>query len=443
MQIRIVDEEGLGTALMMDGFSDSEVENARQAIRSQFRDAAQMLFRGILEKKMPDTMEVRMVQNTAAEREERESVRLASFDSARSRDGFLVFLIYEATVKHVLEEKDAGLLRTTVIHEMTHAADFSMIRQCRGFLGRLADKISKMYGNVFEQTGMNAYEALYDFLDMLRHYRNEGVALLGQCLLTRKKFPAYGKELDIFNRVFELSLMWAKTIANGEPVSESFRKQRYDLAYSTSPFIMLLVLDMRKSIGHSLVLRLQKGLRTGVYDLTDDEISEVLSQSMSLSLSTYIQGILEANRADCHVAPIVPFLELCALLQNDYDEDSIGIFSELMENPGLVSSSFVESIEGIMGSLFADRVLEERHRDFCQNPPDPRLYPRMLDKVGALHGVIRTDKDPDRRLVAQWALTYLYDDIDVIHDRMLVIGLMDDMMVLDCALEVLGLGCTF
>ena len=144
MKIRIVDEEGLGTALMMDGFTDREIDNARQVIRSQFGEVAKTLLLSVLEKNIPETIEVRMVQNTAAEREERESIRLASFDSERSLEGSWVFVVYEVTVKYVLEGKEPDLLRTTIIHEMMHAADLSMIRLSRSFLGELIEKINKV-----------------------------------------------------------------------------------------------------------------------------------------------------------------------------------------------------------------------------------------------------------------------------------------------------------
>ncbi|MBO4822344.1 MAG: hypothetical protein J5548_12890 [Prevotella sp.] len=55
----------------------------------------------------------------------------------------------------------------------------------------------------------------------------------------------------------------------------------------------------------------------------------------------------------------------------------------------------------------------------------------------ALYAFLKNENDSDRKLIAQWALTYFFDDEDVIHDDIHGMGFVDDLVVLDYALNLL------
>lgn len=46
-------------------------------------------------------------------------------------------------------------------------------------------------------------------------------------------------------------------------------------------------------------------------------------------------------------------------------------------------------------------------------------------------------RNPDRKSGAQWALTYFFDDEDIIHDDVAGIGYVDDITVIDYAIRLL------
>lgn len=66
------------------------------------------------------------------------------------------------------------------------------------------------------------------------------------------------------------------------------------------------------------------------------------------------------------------------------------------------------------------------------------LYPQLKEKVTMLYSVLKKDDNPDRRRLAQWALTYFFDDEDIIHDDVSGLGLIDDMTIIDYAISLLN-----
>ena len=85
MNIIIKDDQGLDTALMMDGYSREERIEAKQTIRAQFRDTASKVFKEILGKPLPETMIVNMCISDNEELKGETAARLASYSVVLSR----------------------------------------------------------------------------------------------------------------------------------------------------------------------------------------------------------------------------------------------------------------------------------------------------------------------------------------------------------------------
>jgi len=61
----------------------------------------------------------------------------------------------------------------------------------------------------------------------------------------------------------------------------------------------------------------------------------------------------------------------------------------------------------------------------------------LKDKVTAQYSILKNNDNPDRRRTAQWALTYFFDDEDIIHDEVSGLGLVDAITVIDYAIRLL------
>lgn len=432
MNIIIRDDQGLDTALMMDGYSKEQRMNAKKIIRAQFRDTAIQVFQEILAKPLPETIIVNMSISNREEIKGESAARLASFNAELSRNGSLFFNIQEITVKTVLDHIDTTLFESTVIHEMFHAADQQMLENDSRLFKSIRNDIYEEE-NSFNHQGTNTHIALLSTLTMLHHYRAEGIAILGESLLMKSKFGTVDYATKQFCKVFELTMMRAQMRVGGNRENDVFDKEAFHQAYAVAPIILLLVMDKRGDIEHKLATKALDGLSTGNYDLKDDEVITIMRSALALGLTGFIQGLTSLSD---DVAPIRPFLKFCALVQQDGDVDNNNAYQQLLSQPQS-EENFNAAMDQIMGSCMPEEELDELYTQFWGNTVDDSTYPQMKEKVKFIFSIFKNDKNPDRQRLAQWALTYFFDDEDIIHDDVSGLGLIDDMTVIDYATRLL------
>ena len=432
MNIIIRDDQGLDTALMMDGYSKEQRMEAKQIIRGQFRDTAHKVFEDILGRSLPDTIIVNMSINDREEIKGESAARLASFNSELSRNDSLYFNIREITVKTVLDHSDTKLFKSTVIHEMFHAADQQMLENDYRLFDAIRNDIYEEE-NSFNHQGTNTHIALLSTLSMLHHYRAEGIAILGESLLMKSKFGTIEYATKQFCKVFELTMMRAQMRIGGNREKDVFDKEAFHQAYAVAPIILLLVQDKRGDIKHEVATKALDGLATGNYDLTDDEVITIMRSSLALGLTGFIQGLTSLSD---DVAPIRPFLDFCASVQQDGDEENNNAYQQLLSQPQS-EENFNVAMDQIMGSCMPEKELDELYLKFKGSAEGDSLYPQIREKVESLYSIFKNDESLDRQRLAQWALTYFFDDEDIIHDDVSGLGLIDDMTVIDYATRLL------
>lgn len=59
-----------------------------------------------------------------------------------------------------------------------------------------------------------------------------------------------------------------------------------------------------------------------------------------------------------------------------------------------------------------------------------------MEKVDTLYTCFKNEGNPKNKHIAQLALTYLFNQNDLIHDDLEGIGLVDDVTVIDHALKI-------
>lgn len=432
MNIIIRDDQGLDTALMMDGYSKEQRMDAKQIIRAQFRDTAIRVFQKILNKPLPETIIVNMSISDREEIKGESAARLASFNAELSRNGSLYFNIREITVKTVLDHSDTKLFKSTVIHEMFHAADQQMLENDYRLFDAIRNDIYEEE-NSFNHQGTNTHIALLSTLSMLHHYRAEGIAILGESLLMKSKFGTIEYATKQFCKVFELTMMRAQMRIGGNREKDVFDKEAFHQAYAVAPIILLLVQDKRGDIKHEVATKALDGLATGNFELKDDEVITIMRSSLALGLTGFIQGLTSLSD---DVAPIRPFLDFCASVQQDGDEDNINAYQQLLSQPQS-EENFNAAMDQIMGSCMPEEELDELYSNFKESAEGNSLYPQRREKVESLYSIFKNDESLDRQRLAQWALTYFFDDEDIIHDDVSDLGLIDDMTVIDYATRLL------
>lgn len=432
MNITVRDEQGIGMLFMMEGVSQEQFLQVKRIIGQQFRWAAQVVFGEVLQRELPDTIMIDLGQNDCKELAKEEGVRMAEFNAELSSGSHLFFSVREFVIRGILEQNGLEEFTVTVCHEMIHAADLAMLAKSYRLLSGLGKEIEEEY--MQQNYGDYTNATLLRTLVVFNRYRGEGVAILGSHLLMKREFPTTREMIGAFCVIYLMTMVRAQHRLNGEyEGDDTIDEATIAVAYQVAPAILLLVLDKRGDVRKELSQKAFVGLNTGNFDLTDEEVNEILRASFSLDLSGYIQGLLLLGDA---IAPIQPLLEFCARLQRDWDDDNMKEFARLVRQPATVSS-FKSVMRKIMGSRMSKEELDHEYETFVGNPVVAADYPQMKEKVIRLYQMQKTDVDPDKRSIAQWALTYLFDEQDVIHDDIVALGFVDDMTVIDYALKML------
>lgn len=434
MNILIKDEQGLGFVLMMENYSQDQIQTAKETIRKQFKDIAKMVFSEVLGKPLPETMVVDLSQNTNEEMKGDKNPLLAYFNPQLSRTDHLIFSIREITVKEALAHSDDEKVRATVIHEMLHAADLPVLGRVCKLLNDLKNDIYARTDDFSTQDEAEAFWALYATLRLFDHYRAEGIAILGEHLLTKRPMKVVVDTETWFRKVYERTLMLSKIKASGCMVSgKIFDETTFESAYLVTPSILLLVLTRRGDVASELAAKALEGLNSGTFDLSEDETKTIIRAAMSLSLSDYVQGVVSLGD---RVAPAKPFLEFCILLNDEnWGGDDVEAFISLLRQPQTVES-FNDALEHIMGYTMREAVIDAHYEAFVEDTDIEAISPGIKDKVARLYDELKNGSDPDKKKTVKWALTYLFEDNDIICDDIKGIGYVDDMAVIDYALEI-------
>ena len=463
INVSIKDQDGLGLLLRNNyGYSQEQIIDAERTIRRQFRSAANFVFSTILQKTPPQTIEVQTSQNTDEELDGKEGIRLASFSLQRSRPDFLTFIIHEKTFRDVLDNNDMTKFKSTVIHEMIHAADYPIVKGILNLKNQIAEENAYDHSDIFSYRNdlKRSQMVLIGILSLFDHYRAEGIAVLGEQLLLkqqddlslvssfiendeqlRENPDPVDAALRVFCSAFTSILMRAYQRADIQ-INQLISRERLldeftnNLAYHVAPYILLLTLTRLNLIGRELISKALNGLITGDYDtLTDEEAISIIRAALSLTLPDYVQGLMYLGP---HIAPIQPFLVLCAEIQKEYEENNIDSFIQLVYHPK-TDEAFNNAMNTIMGSFIDEETISSFYHEFTNNElPEELKNSQIKAKITELYTILKNDPDEERKKIAQWTLTYFFDDQDIIHDDIKGLGYVDDLIVIDRALMILG-----
>lgn len=431
MNIIIKDEQGLGIALQMAGYPQEERIWARDAIREQFRNVSKKVFQVVLGRSLPETIVVNTALNDNDELKGEKAATLASYNLLLSKPDHPLFTVNEKSVKELLDSKDIKSFEGTIIHEMFHAADQHMLLNNYRVLQSLQNRIDNSLG-VLEQIQFDHSMALQQTLRMLNHYRAEGLAVLGECLLMKNPIKLMEHPIERFRKGF-LSLV-INSCEKADGNRKEFDTNLMDLhAYKDAPFILLKVLYKRDLINKELTKNAIDSIVGECFKLTDEEIQTILKVALNLSLSGFIHGLMLLGS---EAAPVMPFLSFCGKIQSDFEKSHADAFVQLTQQPESVDT-FNMSMDQIMGSCISENELDKLIQDFIDHPLNDPTYPELKEKVSSLYSILKHDPNDDRKRLAQWTLTFFFDDEDIIHDDITAIGYIDDMIVMDYAIKLL------
>lgn len=438
-KITIRDEEGLGDDLIKQVYYQSKIDQAKHLIKEQFQQFSERLFVEILGKSLPHAIFVDLVSDD--EDEFQDWQLLAGFDSKDSRENLLYFRVFKPLVHDVIENGKRSDSQGSIIHELIHACDMNTLTQNRKLISTIELNILKNANSSHREDLAGVWLVLHETLDVFIHLRDEGVALLGEHLLTKKQFGDVEDTVEIFFLIYWSTLMKSQTMIEGDMEPDSiFDEPLKVLTYKIAPTIIVLVLHRKGAIGELLSIKILEGLETGDYELTDSETNSVIKAALSLSLADFIQGVMTLGEG---IAPAMPFLNFCTLLQNKLEQDApvmtsdMEIFSQLFNPNQKDPEKVYRKVMGkITRSISPETEIDECYKAFREGKAKQSLHSHLMEKVDTLYTCFKNEGNPKNKHIAQLALTYLFNQNDLIHDDLEGIGLVDDVTVIDHALKI-------
>ena len=342
-----------------------------------------------------------------------------------------VFFVREISVRQLLESRDIRVFEGTTIHEMFHAADHFMLMN-HYQLAQTLDRHIQCNEDHYQGLQNDRSIALLHTLRMFNHYRAEGIAIVGESLLQKKPVAVVGNPIARFQSNFLRTVMISCDRADGIMTSIHDEENISRDAYIDAPFILLFVLLKQGLIEKALAQKAIYAMSKGRFDLTDQEIHIIMHCAIDLPLSSYIEGLIMLGE---EVAPIRPFLFLCGKIQQDIDDSYTDALSQLIQKTES-ADVFRAAMKQIMGSLIQENELDRLYDSVMNEWKVDTANSQIKEKLTELYSVLKKGDNTDNKMIAQWALTYFFDDEDVIHDRIPGLGLIDDMIVIDYALRL-------
>jgi len=381
--------------------------------------------------------------NLEQEKKINQSNVLACFDSEKSTANILYFRIYYDSILQLatyLNQSDGAEIlkqfKSTLYHELMHAADLENLKEQ---LNR-HDIDFKEHENIVAGAFFDANQSLkqvnvqWALLNFFSKFRAEGIAILGEKLLNNNFGENVLVQKDVFksfndtlNRVLEIcsGLQFFNNFQSNHAIKEL--EELGLLAYVYADLLFIHALQKQEIVDE---LRL-KNLSDLPSVNNRQEVIKLMKVFIETDLSEFIQLLLSLPELNFREK----FLHICAVIQREGDTKTIAAFSRQLLWTGFNKDAalFIKIIKNSMGSKIPYSEMIDMHDKFLQ-----KSFPEdIIDDIRKMAEVLIKHAQETRNEVALWALTYLFDDQDLIHDDISYLGWQDDWVVLNSAIRIL------
>lgn len=407
------------------------------------------VFRQVLKRKKPD-----IIQIYVSEKDFPTSGRFISMSS--NERVFHIIL----NSKMILDLQNHEYpLNETIVHELIHAADVLTIQENNSDKEIFAE-LSPLY----------AFNLLKWPLWVIDLYRVEGVAELGCRLLWRKraikpksrvdyrlwryqaqKYSHFDIDGDVtrFAQILEEVMDAEKVLPSKRLLKIKSKSYNYGCA------VMLRVLRNLQWISPEEERRIFTFIRTNgkmmsemagelslfpekEFKLDEEEISRVMNLCLSVSLPLFLEGLLISRRGKSIIS-LEKMLRLCGDVQGYRQDDRIALFDKMMSSPKKTVAEFNKTMDVLAGKPLREKSLARgiefvhEHFDWI----DLLGFHDKIDRLYALHQEYIATGQKKLARVANHALHYLFRHENLIINELPVLGFVDDLLVVDAALDLL------
>lgn len=450
LNIKIIDDSGIEDLLHFE-YRNKGIEINFQLFKNYIEELFFAEFQRVaaLFKEKVISLSVRLEQNSPIANNNTH-VKLASFNGYVSSANNLFFSLYYESLKSIFKSFqnkisfEAVKYSSTILHEIIHAADLVAIKEViKNHQKSLKsnDQIRIKAANFsfypIEEEPVD-YDVQWTLLHYLDTYRTEGIAIIGEKIFHHKKF-SYKKlnEDQIFRQDLNIVL---KEVSQFKFFNRIQNKRSLELiqklklrSYDISDLILFKLISKKfdefKSFD-SLTDYINYLEKTADLSLN----IKLLKYLIHFDLSDFIQSLLSYRTSNNKVLiDQEEFYKYCFILQNEENQKGLSDFIQLVNQSSFHFDEklFLDTMKSTVFSVMPKKEIIKLFGDF-----------KRLDIGGSREDIYQEiivlgerliEKFDKNEKIVSWALTYLLDDEDLVHDNLNYVGLQDDWFVLNAA----------
>lgn len=415
------------------------------------RETVDLLFRKVLKRKSPKTIRI-----VAGEPDDNSFGGRIILQKSNEEE-FYIKLNHNLIWK---KQEHENLFRDVLLHELIHEVDLNILLK-----NHFYRSVIKVY------SGNLPYKRLKWVLWMLDHCRAEGIAELGNRLLGSEDVLPLNSRMDFkevryraqkdaqFNMDADaegLSQLMERVIDIGEDLPKGLFEEMRSGGYRYGCSVMLRVLRNLKLISETDVQRIctyihTKGRRRleqagepslfpeKEFKLSKKEIGMVLNACLSVNLPMYLEGLI-LDREGKPMVSVTQLLTLCGDVQGYRQDDRIALFAKLVNTPQRTMADFNKAMRVLAGRPLKEESIDRQIGWFQGDDPGWPTYFGFIDKINRLYALYKEHTAAGRKdlaRVANHALHYFFRVKDMIGDFVPAFGFVDDLLVVDMAMEIL------
>ncbi|RAR73725.1 YkvA family protein [Flavobacterium aciduliphilum] len=278
---------------------------------------------------------------------------------------------------------------------------------------------------------------------VIERFRNEGIAVLGEKLLGNNPDNLLNSDLEEITNQFKKVVEFCIITSESIDLIQSFSKKNelYEIldkgtseAYVYGHIILLLVVALQNEDQKENILDTIAYLLGNVDKKPSHENSiSILKMAISTDVSDYINGLLIEPFHHCKSSLIDKkiILNFCAHIQGEANNQAIHILNE--NSYSNAYDKFIELMKITVGyKMTIDELIEFSNNFKVDNTSDEikKCIKNQMDYLVPLAVNQKND-------IAIWALTYLFDEEELIFDAIPFFGYQDDWLVLNAAIRLL------
>lgn len=457
MKIDLIDNSGVLHLLEFE-FQKKGIQIDTNKIISTLHTTIQKVFTKI-DYLFEDLLTVKLKVNLEQRNHSHKSVALARIDTFLSSKEQFVFYIYYETLIEVVQSSHAISKTTfdfvnfenTILHELIHASDLYTLKKIDNILDKEA-RLSKMNNgfNSIQIIDARKEEISYDplhwhFLYTINRFRNEGVAVLGEKLfgvIIEREYPKNQNEiLDyIQNLLSNIQTITTENIFSTNSNTEAYEDlTEFSLqAYVIGDFLLLKLIGKTHLELADLTEKAINYLLLGdEYKPTNEESKILMKVAFQFDLSDYISALISCHFDEINQTILLKeyLFEYCALIQDELNSEGLHSFSKSISIAAHTHSveKFIALMEETVYTRMGKEEIIKGYNQFNLKKSDENIVNSIKLQAELLYKKAINEENE----IAQWALTYLLDDEDLVFDKMTILGWQDDWLVLDAAIRII------